>query len=558
MKLLKKYFTLGIAGRKMAKWGFIMKKRIKNSLMARLAVLLLILIIPFNIIGIATALISYHNSKENAEATISYTLDSYATLLETKIDNTNVSLYDLANDTDLFNLSLSKNDSEYALTRYRLFTALSNQVRTSNIADIIFIYNTERDDYLQVPTSGTSANTRPHYVYMENYGQYHSSWFFSEDKSELIRVLYDSQLHIYYGAAIDLTSFLSQINRINGFSGLSYAFSDQKPKSTASLLYFSAEAAPDVYLTAGISAMELGSSISFLQYALILFFIIYLALIPILYRILKHYVGTPLRQLNDAHTQLKEGNEDYRITLKGNSLEFDSAYQSFNAMASSLQTLHQEVIRKELQNKQLQIDFLQLQIRPHFLLNSFNVLFTLIQRNQKEHATEMVLFLSDYFRYLFRSGSELQLFSKERDLVEKYMNVSKISYPVSFEVSYQIDPILDLMRVPPLLFHSFMENIISHALLPDRQIHIVFSGEYDNGVATFYISDDGRGIDPQALDAINHIDETTIDDGKNVGIKNSIRRLKYYYGDAANVECDSELGVGTTFIITIPYNLEES
>lgn len=169
----------------------------------------------------------------------------------------------------------------------------------------------------------------------------------------------------------------------------------------------------------------------------------------------------------------------------------------------------------------------------------------------------MVLFLSDYFRYLFRSGHDFQLFSKERKLIEDYMDITKIYYPHSFDVSYQIDPVIDLMRIPPLLLHSFMENIIAHALLPDRKIHIVFSGEYEDGLVTFYISDDGKGMDSDALESINHITNRPIDDGKNVGIKNSIRRLKYYYGDGASVECTSELGVGTTFIIMIPYNLED-
>ena len=48
-----------------------------------------------------------------------------------------------------------------------------------------------------------------------------------------------------------------------------------------------------------------------------------------------------------------------------------------------------------------------------------------------------------------------------------------------------------------------------------------------------------------------------MEDGKNVGIKNSIWRLRYYYGDNVSVVCDSEINVGTTFTITIPYNLEE-
>ena len=64
-------------------------------------------------------------------------------------------------------------------------------------------------------------------------------------------------------------------------------------------------------------------------------------------------------------------------------------------------------------------------------------------------------------------------------------------------------------------------------------------------------------MDPASIDAINSIEALPIDDGKNIGIRNSIRRLKYYYGNEAAVTVDSELDLGTTFTITIPYDLEE-
>ena len=81
----------------------------------------------------------------------------------------------------------------------------------------------------------------------------------------------------------------------------------------------------------------------------------------------------PLIVLNEANKELQKGNEDYQIQTSADSSEFDYAYKNFNTMASSIKELHTEVITKELSNKQLQIDYLQLQIRPHFLLNSFNV-----------------------------------------------------------------------------------------------------------------------------------------------------------------------------------------
>ena len=531
----------------------------RKSLMTKAAAVLLILILPFNILGIITSVISYRNTLANTRAVIEYTLDSYNLLLNNKIKNCNSALYSLINNNDiLLDMRSARDDSAYQIQRHRLFLDLDGQRRTYDTADVFFVYSEDRDDYLQVPSfDRNTVGTRPHFSYIEDYDYAHAQWFLSEDHTQLLRVLYAGSMNVYLGTVILLPEFLAAHKGMKGFDSLEFFFGDEEVGKKPGVLSFNNRIADGVYLSAEVSTREINGSIDFLQYALILFFILYLALIPVLYQLMKRYMGTPLVHLNDAHAQLTKGNEDYRITEKANSKEFETAYESFNHMAASLQQLQKEVLEKELANKQLQVDYLQLQIRPHFLLNAFNVLFTLIQRGKKDSAQEMVLFLSDYFRYLFRSGNEMQLFAKERELIEKYMNITKIYYPESFEVSYQLDPMLDLMRVPPLLLHSFMENIIAHALLPDRMVHIVFSGEYEDGAVTFYISDDGKGIDTEALEAINHIAERPATDGKNVGIKNSILRLKYYYGEKASVVCESEYMVGTTFTITIPYDLED-
>ena len=535
-----------------------MEKSKRASLMQKFTILFFILILPFNIIGIAVSVFSYHNSIRNVKSAIEYTLDSNASLVGTEIYNTNIMFYNLLHTNTYFlNMYRTDDDNQYQIIRYQLFNDMNDQIRVANIADSFFIYNVSRDDYLQMPGyTASTAGTRPYMEYIEHFEDYNSQWFLTDDHTKLIRILYSSSLNTYYGAVIELEDFLLQLKSLEGFDTITYTFSSEPAVSQSQYIGFSQEITDNIYLLASVSKNELNNTAS-LQLLIILFFIMCLALIPVLILLMRHYVNHPLKQLNAAHHQLQQGHEDYRITTPSNSLEFDDAYASFNTMAGAIQELHGEILEKELSNKQLQIDFLQLQIRPHFLLNSFNVLYTLIQNGEKASAQDMILFLSDYFRYLFRSGRELQLFSKERKLIEDYMRISKISYPSSFEVSWQIDPIIDLMRVPPLLLHSFMENIIAHALLPTRIIHIVFSGEYNDGLVTFYISDDGKGIDAEDVRQINHINNNTPNTGKHVGIKNSISRLKYYYGDQANVECDSQLNVGTTFIITIPYNLEE-
>ena len=531
----------------------------KHSLMTKATLVLLILILPFNVLGIVTSVISYRNSIKSAQMAITHALDSYGLLLDNRIRNTNSLLYELlGTNSTLVRMCHCPDESQYLILRYQFFTSMNEEIKASDIAGSWFFYQTERDDYIPLPAyTGANAGSRPRFSYVESYDPSYGRWFLANEGGELLRVLYDQSLHLYCGAIIDLDGFLSSLGEFQIYPSLSYSFADAPPKEQEGKLILSRKTLAGTYMVASVTTRDLNGSIDSMQYGLFLFFVLYLALIPLLSFLMKRHVGRPLHILNDAHAQLQQGKEDYRITKAADSEEFREAYDSFNRMAGALQMLQKKVLEKELANKQLQIDYLQLQIRPHFLLNSFNVLYTLIQRGQKEPSQQMVLFLSSYFRYLFRSGSELQLFSKERKLIEDYMRITKIYYPESFEVSYQLDPILDLIRVPPMLLHSFMENIIAHALLPERCVHIVFSGEYEDGMATFYISDDGKGMDEEAISAINHITDVPIDDGRNVGIKNSIYRLKHYFGERASVTCESEPNIGTTFTILIPYDLEE-
>ena len=81
----------------------------KCSLMKRSVILLLLLILPFNIIGILTSVLSYRNSVKSAENAINYTLDSYVTLLDNEISNTDSMLYELTNNNLVFSMCNMEN-----------------------------------------------------------------------------------------------------------------------------------------------------------------------------------------------------------------------------------------------------------------------------------------------------------------------------------------------------------------------------------------------------------------------------------------------------------------
>ena len=119
-----------------------------------------------------------------------------------------------------------------------------------------------------------------------------------------------------------------------------------------------------------------------------------LLLIPVLYLVISNLLLNPLRLVNQAHKRLQEGDLDYRIQEKANSIEYSYSFLSFNQMADQIKTLKIENYEKELDRQKMELKNLQLQIHPHFLLNTFNLVYTLAQRKETGAIQDIVIYLS--------------------------------------------------------------------------------------------------------------------------------------------------------------------
>ena len=170
-----------------------------------------------------------------------------------------------------------------------------------------------------------------------------------------------------------------------------------------------------------------------------------------------------------------------------------------------------------------------------------------------------MLYLSEYFRHIFRSEKELEIFSKEQKLIEGYIRVASIRYDGMISAEYSYDPEISYVRVPPLLVHNFIENSVKYGVKPDQVLHISVEGYYEEGAVTFIISDDGNGMAEDVLKRSQSIaagEYICEDDYSHVGLQNSIKRLKYFYGASASIQIDSAKGEGTCIAVSFPYDLE--
>lgn len=530
-------------------------------LIIKAAFILILVILPMNVLCLFTANSLIKGAQETLYVSASLPLQSQMNIIDNKIKNSNFFLYDLPNsDANCIAMLSQADDWTYTYHNTLVFKTVYNSLSMTNSADQLFFYMKDKDDLLNI--SVNSHEKISNSFIMDLIGDselINYKWHLVnyEDKTFLFRSI--NNRHYCYGVFINLQNSITDIENSFSYSGIILSF-DTFPieKADGYMVVSSKSANIDLYLNLLIPASEFTKNLAIGKKFIFAAFIIFLFIIPALYYLFRREVSKPLDVLNEAHHQLILGNEDYHITTPALTSDFEQAYRSFDTMSDTLKRLRIENLNKELSAKLLQLDNLKLQIRPHFLLNTLNFLYTLIQNNQNAPAQELILYLSRYFRYMFRDDKDLAMFNNELELIQEYLKISQIHYPGEFQVSYQIDPAVSQIRIPPLLLHNFFENIVQHSLCKGHIVHIIFFAQYDNRTVTFQISDDGRGISPEEVERINHYDYSNPKAGYHIGIRNSMNRLKYYYGDAASLSVESEVGYGTTFTITIPYDLEDT
>ncbi|MEL6535461.1 MAG: histidine kinase [Bacteroidota bacterium] len=124
---------------------------------------------------------------------------------------------------------------------------------------------------------------------------------------------------------------------------------------------------------------------------------------------------------------------------------------------------------REIENKQLktELSLLKSQIHPHFLFNTLNNLYGLINQQENDRAAEVTVRLSALMRYLLEtSKADLVSLNKEIQFLRDYMELEKIRIPDHAIVQFTVSPMHHDVLVPPLLFIPMMENAFKHGVGP--------------------------------------------------------------------------------------------
>ncbi|PKG24720.1 sensor histidine kinase [Niallia nealsonii] len=294
------------------------------------------------------------------------------------------------------------------------------------------------------------------------------------------------------------------------------------------------------------------------QFALIAATIIISIILFLILLYIKNRVISPIQVFSKNLSDINQNNET--IDFENSSIiELEQANEQFRGLIKEIKNLKVNIYEQEFEKKQIQMDFMKLQIKPHFYLNCLTTIYSMAQMKMDKEIKEMALSTSKYFRYLFQTNQNFVRLEKELNHVNDYLSIQKLVHGPAFLFEKFIEQDIEKTKIPPLVLQTFMENTIKYAVSLDEEARIslrVFSIDIDNKkYIKIMISDSGPGFPSDVLDKLQKNIPVTDKEGNHVGINNVIQRLRLLYAGEFLTEFSNGPNGGAFINLMIPYHI---
>lgn len=235
----------------------------------------------------------------------------------------------------------------------------------------------------------------------------------------------------------------------------------------------------------------------------------------------------------------------------------------FNEMLDKINQLVNEVylseIRRQkslLNQKNAQLNALLMQINPHFLYNTLDIIRweAMYEAHGESNVTHMIEQFSRLCRMSIQTNSSTIPLAKGLEHASTYLDVINFRHSEKIRLALCTQVDADRFYIPPFLLQPLMENAVVHgfngsggqnllirihSFLQDQKLHIL-------------LEDNGKGMSAKKLSQLQSSLENADADGESIGLTNIHQRIRLFYGDAFGVRVSSVPSAGTGVEIILP------
>ncbi len=240
---------------------------------------------------------------------------------------------------------------------------------------------------------------------------------------------------------------------------------------------------------------------------------------------LRRQIVDPIQHLIRATEIIEGGDLDYRIADAGEPTEFRTLITSFNYMTAEVKRQKIQTYEKEISRQKAELQYLQMQLKPHFYLNAISTISSLSMQGKNEEIQRFIVALSGYLRYLFTDNAGMSTVQQEIDHAAAFIELQQVKFPNLIFYMCEVEPRAAQVTLPKLLVQTFTENIFKHAFDGETMLSVFLRAEYIAGAENrvrITIEDNGPGFSAAFLAGQA--------EAGSVGIRNIRQTLHLAYG----------------------------
>ncbi|WP_303317991.1 histidine kinase [Flavivirga abyssicola] len=134
--------------------------------------------------------------------------------------------------------------------------------------------------------------------------------------------------------------------------------------------------------------------------------------------------------------------------------------------------LENKILETQLKLKEQQLNYLKMQIHPHFLFNTLNTMYGFALKKADE-APEMILKLSNLLDYLlYKVDKPFVLLTDDIDHIKDYIELEKMRFNNTLDVIFLTEQISENIMIAPMLLLPFIENSFKHGTIKNGLLTI--------------------------------------------------------------------------------------
>lgn len=542
-----------------------------NSLIAKIMLFMSGLLVLSGIILLTLLRYTGDVLAENRQKEIGHLLNIYETSLEYGLNSTDNNLLSIAQEQK----SLEELSNAEEARRYYAATDMLDiikRLRSNNdTVDMLIAIGNYENDVSDASARLTVKDRDAIIAYMndrraerkdgEKMPTGTQGWIVvTVGKEQYLLRSYDTQ--DYSAAAwIKADTFLDQVLRLEHDTNRILALEDKEGVRIAGEAYEGTKSMEvwrkeigkyHLILVCTVEGNTIYEQIPLLPVAILSIVLLMIGLLAWLYWYVRREIFQPIRALMYTVEYIQNGDYRHRVETRCENREFSVLNAAFNTMLDTIVELRISEYERQLCQKEAEIKYFQMQIKPHFFLNAIATIHSMSFDNRGEEIRAYIAALSDNIRYMFKAGLHTVPIAEELDHLEKYLEMQEILYPGC--VFCYIDRPQELMewQIPQMILHTFLENKYKHTVKVGNilSIYIAVKEIQRQGQKALEVTieDDGEMFPENVIQKKWEINDQN---GHGVGLYNVARTMEIMYGMPDLLKFDNISG-GTKITICFP------